>query len=289
VRDCLYPYYCGAGRGARDKYNQASDRWRKRVLRRLRLVFAGLGVALVVAARLDHHSFSSWALGLVLGALMALYMAVRASPPSYIENWRTGSDGERQTARALAPLRRRGYVLLHDLPDRRTGAQSRKGNIDHVVVSTAGVFLLDSKCLGGEVSIDGDAVYVQRLDDDEESYELPHLASAMRGRAVRLKEDIEKQTGIRSVQAVVVFWSPFAAEPVNGGRVVFMSGERLAGWLQEQTPTMTQDMVSRVAAAIVHIRPPEHQTWWERLATFGLRRVSVGAASPTVRGVAPKI
>ena len=266
MRDWLYPYYCGAGRGAREKYKEAADRWRKRVFGRLRLVFAGIALVLIVAARLDHGSFSSWLLGLALGALMALYMVFRDSPPSYIECWRTGLEGERRTAEALAPLRRSGYLMLHDLPDRRTNEQDHKGNIDHVVVSTAGVFLLDSKDLGGEVSIDGDTVHVQRLDDDEASYELRHLASGMRGRAARLKEDIE-QTAITNVQAVVVFWNPFPAGLVNGSRVVFLSGERLAGWLQEQRPKVEPDMVSRVAAAIAHMRPPENQAWWERIAT----------------------
>ena len=132
-----------------------------------------------------------------------VYRGSRESPPAHIENWRTGFEGERRTARALAPLRRDGYVLLHNLPDRRSDRQEYKGDIDHVVVCSGGVFLLNSKWLGGEASIKGDAVHVQMRDDDDDSYQLSRLASGMRGCAVRLQEDIAQQTGVEWVQPVV--------------------------------------------------------------------------------------
>jgi hypothetical protein len=197
--DWLYPYYCGAGHGARTKYEETSRRWRKRVFPRLRWVFVAVAVPLIVwsvLAVLGRHPFEIWASGMVFGALVAVYAVLRESPPAHIENWRTGFEGERRTARVLAPLRRDGYVLLHDLPDRRVGKHDRKGNIDHVAVSTGGVFLLDSKWLGGEASINGDAIHLQRRDDDDDSYDLAWLASGMRGRAVRLQE---RATGRRSM------------------------------------------------------------------------------------------
>ena len=289
VRDWLYPYYCGAGRGARAKYDEAYARWRKRVFRKPRLIYALLGGAIVIGAVVERHNVWLWVLGVVLGAVLGGYIGVVESPPAYIENWRTGSEGERSTARALAPLRRRGYVLLHDLSDRRTGKQRRKGNIDHVVVSTGGVFLLDSKCLGGEASIRRGTVRVQRRDDDEESYDLPWLAPGMRGRAVRLQEDIEAQTGVRFVQPVVVFWNPFEAGVVVGQNVVFVHGERLVGWLEEQRPTMAADMVARVAEGIAVVRPPEHRAWWDRLPASGMRGRGALLAPPTGGGVTPEI
>jgi hypothetical protein len=257
----------------RVKYNETSGRWRKRVFRRVRWVFVGLAVPVVVGsvvAGLDHDRFWIWVSGMTLGALMAVCIALRESSPGYIENWRTGYEGERRTARVLAPLRRDGYVLLHDLPDRRTGEQERKGNIDHVVVSRGGVFLLDSKWLGGEAAIDGDVVHVQRRDDDDASYDQYELARGMRGRAVRLQEDIVQQADVRFVQPVVVFWNEFEAGLVRGHNVVFIHGDRLADWLQEQRTTMTLDMVDSVAACIKDARPSEHRGWWNRLPMLGL-------------------
>lgn len=175
------------------------------------MILAALAWATILAAVVEEHSRWPLTLGLLLGALLAGYIAVLESPPAHIENWRTGSEGERRTARALAPLRRRGHVLLHDLPDRRINEHGCKGNIDHVVVCGGGVFLLDSKYLGGEVSVLRDNIRVQRHDDDDDSYDLPRLAPGIRGCALRLQQDIEQQTGVPFIQPVVVFWNPASA------------------------------------------------------------------------------
>jgi Nuclease-related domain len=283
VRDWLYPYYCGAGRGARVKYDEVSGRWRKRVFRRVRWVFVGLAVPLIVGTGLAQHRLWIWLFGLALGALMAAYIALRESPPGYIENWRTGFEGERRTARA--PLRRDGYVLLHDLPDRRTGGQGRNGNIDHVVVSTGGVFLLDSKWLGGEVSIAGDVIHVQRRDDDDASYDLLWLACGMRGRAVRLQEDIAEQADVRFVQPVVIFWNEFEAGHVMG-ETLSSPRDRLVDWLREQKPRMTPERVAHAAACIKDARPSEHPAWWDRLPTLGFRGQGGLVATGTAEGAA---
>jgi Nuclease-related domain len=274
VRDWFYPYYCGAGRGMRTKYNETSGRWRKRVFTRVRWIFVALAVPIVVGsvvAILGQHPFWIWGSGMAMGALMTVYIAARESPPGYIENWRTGFEGERRTARVLAPLRRDGYALLHDLPDRRSSKEEYKGDIDHVVVCTAGVFLLNSKWLGGEVSIRGETVHVQRRDDDDDSYQIPKLASGMRGCAVRLQEDIAQHTGVQWVQPVVVFWDKFDAELVVGDKIVFVHAEQLTGWLREQKPRMTAERVAQVAACIQDARPSKHRRWWSRVPTLGLR------------------
>jgi Nuclease-related domain len=282
MRDWFYSYYCGAGRGARSKYGVVSGRWRKRIFRRPQLISVGLAAPIVAVAVLEHHHVWLWMFGVLLGSLLTGYIALRESPPAYIENWRTGFEGERRTARVLAPLRRSDYAFLHDLPDHRASDRDYKGNIDHVVMSPAGVFLLDSKWLGGEASIVGDTVHVQMRDDDEDSYDLRRLATEARGRARRLQKDIEQEAGVRWVQPVVVFWNKFEAGRVDGENIVFVHGDRLAGWLQEQRGEMSSDWVAHVAACIKEARPPEHRPWWDRLPTLGLR----GRRAPVTGGSA---
>lgn len=268
--DRLYPYYCGAGRGARAKYLEVSGRWRRRVFRRPWMILGALCTPVVVVAVLDREHWWLWFLGVLLGAVISAYVALLESPPGHIENWRTGFEGERRTARALAPLRRHGYRLLHDLPDRRILDHEYRGNIDHVVVCPAGVFLLDSKWLGGEASIAGDTVHVQMQDDDDGSYEIPRLAGGMRGRAVRLQEDIRRHAQVRFVRPVVVLWNDFPQGLVSGDKVVFVHGDRLVGWLQQQEPTtMTPDMVDQVAAGINLARPTEQGRWRKWLGRLG--------------------
>ena len=284
MRDWLYSFCCGAGRGARVRHREASGRWRKRVFRRPWLILAVLGSATLLAAVAEQHSLWPLSLGFLLGALLTGYIAILESPPAYIENWRTGSEGERRTARALAPMRRRGYALLHDLPDRRSSDHRYRGNIDHVVICAGGVFLLDSKYLGGAVSVLGDKVRVQHRDDDEASCDLMLLARGIRGRAVRLQQDIEQQTGVSFIQPVVVFWNPFEAGVVTGENVAFVHGTRLSGWLQEQPVRRPVLEVAHVADAIAAVRAPEHRGWRNRLP----RLRAVGRGAPATSPAAPE-
>jgi hypothetical protein len=273
VRDWLYLFCCGAGRGARNKYKTGLKRWRRRALGPVRLVFVALTVALFVASRLDHVDITSWMLGLAQGAVLAMYMVLRDSPPPHIEHWRIGLEGEQRTAKVLAPLRRRGYALLHDLRERREGERDRKCNIDHVVVSTAGVFLLDSKYLGGEATVSGDRVRVQMLDDDDNSYSF-RMGATMRRRAYRLVDDLGTHADTTTVHPVVVFWNRFPAGLAYEDGVTYRRGDRLVAWLQEQAPQIGPEMIARLVATIEQARPRENRMWWERLASLALHRPS---------------
>jgi len=55
------------------------------------------------------------------------------------DNFEKGAEGERMVAAALAPLERKGWVVLHD---RRHPAG---GNIDHIAIGPPGVAILDAK------------------------------------------------------------------------------------------------------------------------------------------------
>jgi hypothetical protein len=218
-----------------------------------------LTVAIAIAARYDLWAFVA---GMILGGLTAGFGILRDSPPAYIEQWRTGWEGERRTARALAPLRRSGCALLHDLPDRDSRGAVTNSNIDHVVVAPAGVFLLDSKWLGGEVTIVGETVHVQRRDIDD-SYERPRLARQMKARAASLQEDIAS-SGVSYVRPVVVFWGGFEAGLVDRPGVTFIDGNELMAWLSTQRHKLTAERVARIGAFIEQQRPPETRPRWAR-------------------------
>jgi hypothetical protein len=264
VRDWLYPYVCGAGLGAQARYRQVCAAWQMRVFRRPALIAGALAAPILAGGIIERRHLWIWVGGVFAGMVLTAYVWLLESPPAHIERWRTGLEGERHTARALAPLRRSGFELLHDLPDRDRGATLRCGNLDHVVVSPAGVFLLDSKWLAGEASLAGETVYVQMRDDEDDAYEIPHLARAMRGRALRLQQDIVAQTGIRFIQPVVVFWNRFQVGTAEAGDVVFLHGSRVASWLEQQPAALSPDAVAAVAERIKRQRPPAH-----RPLTFG--------------------
>jgi hypothetical protein len=164
--------------------------------------------------------------GLLAGGAVTLYLWIRDEPPEHVRRHGEGAAGERATARVLQPLLDEGWRVVHDID---TG----RGNRDHVLVGPPGVFLLDSKKLGGTVTVEGDTVRVERIDDERDSYALPKLAAAMRGQAARLHGELLTGVGVKAwVTAVVVFWSPFDSRVVEGDKIVFVHGDELVAWLR---------------------------------------------------------
>jgi hypothetical protein len=90
-------------------------------------------------------------MSLIVGGLaaMAVSWGLRFRPSSDAVAWRRGAAGERRTARLLAPLERRGWVVLHDL-----AIPGSRANLDHLVIGPGGVFVIDSKQYRGWLQLD---------------------------------------------------------------------------------------------------------------------------------------
>jgi hypothetical protein len=90
-------------------------------------------------------------LSLVAGALAAVVACwgLRFKPSPEAVAWRRGAAGERRTARVLAALERHGWAVLHDL-----AVPGSRANIDHLVIGSGGVFVIDSKQYRGRVQLD---------------------------------------------------------------------------------------------------------------------------------------
>ena len=195
-----------------------------------------------------------------MGFLITAWISLVMILPDRVENWKKGYEGERKTARALASLAGPDCAILHDLPDHRRPGHDDKGNMDHVVVSPAGVFLLDSKWLGGAVSIEDGQVHVTMLDDEFASVD-GWLAEKTRRCAKRLYYDvIKQQVPIGFVRAVIVFWNDFEQGVVDGHerrKITFLHGEQVAEWLREETKggTKSSEWVAEVTSCIKETRP----------------------------------
>jgi hypothetical protein len=85
---------------------------------------------------------------LAVAAAAGLGWRLRFRPSPDTLAWRRGAAGERRTARLLAPLERRGWVVLHDLAIPGSAA-----NIDHVVIGPGGVLVVDSKQYRGRLHL----------------------------------------------------------------------------------------------------------------------------------------
>lgn len=82
---------------------------------------------------------------------------------------------EPATARALAGLADVGCELLHD----RRWPGTRTGNLDHLVVGPGGVFVVDTKCWRGELTIHSGSLYQDQACRDDEVAKVCDQARAL--------------------------------------------------------------------------------------------------------------
>lgn len=233
----MSPRRSPAGRSSQRKYDDLLRSWRRRQ-RKLFAIVGAICLCVLVASFIAAEMWpaGAWICGVFGGAALAFWTFARLSPPAWIENWQSGAWGEQATAKELAPLEGEGWIVLHDLA-------AERGNIDHIVVGVGGVFLLDSKRLGGEVSVDDSGVTVRRLDDRDLSYRHPgpnHLLGLARQTHDRVLAVSRINTW---VSPVMVLWAEFPQGVVDD-RCAYVHGEELAAWLRSRPP--------KIAAGRVH-------------------------------------
>ena len=233
-----------AGAHEQQRYKEGLRAWRARVLPPLRWITIAVVVASFGFLAFGPVGRGQFIAGAIGGGFFSLYLWVRDEPPEHIERHRKGAEGERATDKVLRPLLAVGWRVAHDVD---TG----RGNRDHVLVGPPGVYLLDSKNLGGMVTVKGEIVRVERVDDPRDSYSFDRLASRLRGEAATIHDELAQATGLEPwVSAVVVFWSPFAARVVQRHKITFLHGNELVAWLRSQAPRYDSATVARLAEHI---------------------------------------
>ena len=235
-----------AGVYAQDRYRQGRQRWRAKT-RLLCLAISGPLIVVGIVLFFAEGHFLSWFAGGLTSLGVSAWVELRDTPPSYIENWRDGAEGERKTEKALRPLERAGWRVFHDV-------QNGHGNYDHIAVGRAGVFLLETKNLIGVVEMRDGVPHLQRRLDPEDNKPWESIRPRALGAAASLNEDIERRCGRRTwVQAVVVFWSDFPEGLVEDGKCVFVHGSRLREWLKGRSERLGTGEVEAIAECVAGI------------------------------------
>ncbi|MGC2374422.1 MAG: nuclease-related domain-containing protein [Solirubrobacteraceae bacterium] len=235
-----------AGAYAERRYRRGLRRYRSKTRPILTSVLGPFILAGLAVLILDGHHLS-WYAGALTGICTGVWIAFRETPPPYVENWHDGAEGERKTEKALKPLGRSGWQLVHDV-------QARYGNYDHIAVGPAGVFLFETKNLQGIVELRDGVPHLRRRLDPEADTRLDRIRPRALAAAASLKEDIESRTGHRTwVQAIVVFWSEFPEGLVDDGRCIFVHGPRLHALMQGRPNRLNHADVEGIATAIACI------------------------------------
>jgi hypothetical protein len=230
-----------AGSSAARDYERLKRDWQKRN-RVLFAVFLGVATLIVggtLLASLPH--VWPWVGGFVGGASLAFYVALRESPPTWIENYQVGAWGEAKTAKALQSLLGAGWVILHDL-------NRINHNLDHVLVGPGGVFVLDTKNWPGTAQVERGGIVITRLDGKRSRLD---LASKARAQGVELNQLVRQRCGLRVwVTAVIVLWADFPDRVLPGDRMSYVHGDYLVEWLRAQPARLNAAQIEQIAAAL---------------------------------------
>ena len=232
-----------AGAYAQERYKRGLQTWRSRLRLPLAVCF-GPFIAAGVAGLIVEGRLIAWIAGVMFGLGAAAWIAVRESPPGYVENWQLGAEGEQKTETALKALDLSKWLAVHDV-------DCDRGNYDHILVGRAGVFLLDSKNPQGTVHIKHGQPYLRRRSDPEADTRCPSLRSSALAGAASLHQDLKRRTGINNwVKAVVVLWSDFDEGLYEDGKCVLVHGPRLHEWLTSLPDSLDQATTDQLARAI---------------------------------------
>ena len=231
-----------AGDFAWNRFLHRRRRWRRRFWWAFALVFViPLSIELPIAL-LTHAPHAGFWIGVGLGAGAAAAMLLFDSPPAHIERWRTGADGEKATARQLSPLSKRGWTLFNDIA-------TEHGNVDHVLVGPAGIFMLESKRLAGRVKVDSGKLVVRWHEDPQDGYENDTIAGRARGAAFAFHSCLDSLGTDAWVQAVVVLWADFDQRSIKRDKVAWVRGDVLADVLAARPVKYSGDALGQLTSA----------------------------------------
>jgi len=142
-----------------------------------------------------------------LAVFWRFYVLYLIIPSHFLErylNYKKGIRGEKDVTKTLRELDD-SYYLLDDVV-----LYPKAGNIDHIVLSPNGIFVIETKNYKGKISCYGDE---WKRDYDRVSYPISSISKQAKRNAVTLKKFIEEndRSGLfRSmwVNALVVFTNP---------------------------------------------------------------------------------
>ncbi len=145
----------------------------------------------------------NWSLifGVLVGLVVALLVLILYLRWRNGRAARKGRRGEKVVAKVLNSLKKRDYILLNDLllPTSR----DHTSQIDHILVSTRGIFVIETKSLAGRISGSEFGQYWrQNFSSGSRSFYNPLLQNASHVKALRrVLKDIDERFFI----SVVVF------------------------------------------------------------------------------------
>ena len=185
--------------------------------------------------------FGLWPIGLFVIAGALVSGAALEFVPAGIRAWQIGARGELLTAHLLLPLTTTGAVVLHDRRIPRSRA-----NIDHIVVSASGIWIIETKNYRGAVTVHDGELYVARRRRPGFVAEARHEADVV-GRVV-------EPFPVGAI--IVIHRATFPLRAVTLDGVPILPADRLMTYLAAQPAIYQPHVVGVLAARIDRDLPP---------------------------------
>lgn len=246
-----------AGASLRVQYEDGRREWADRQRRSVWLSALWWGPAAVLFGLLAGIGtrFSLFGL-LIAGLVIAAVIDVGFRHPQSLDRLRDRANAEAGTARELRLLQLRGGA--HNLHDRFYASTSGTSfEVEHLVVSPRGVFLIDSKEWHGfDVRLLGLDLFVNHVKQDG-------AMAAMRAAATELGQALSQVAGGNEEVGVVDVTSVLAvhAEGITGTPrvmygVIVVRPEQLPELLRSAHPRWSAATTAHIAAAAESLLPP---------------------------------
>jgi hypothetical protein len=192
----------------------------------------------------------------VFAGLITLYGLLRSLPLlRRLKYLQSGYKGERAVGEYLDRLRVFGYRVYHDVP-------GEGGNIDHVIISTRGIYTIETKSQSkpakGQCTIlyDGETVSLNGGPADS----APIIQA--RAQAAHLKRLLKEITGRQlAVRPLVVYpgWHVNEAGAARESAVWVLSANGLYQWIEGEPETLPAEAVRLAASQLAaYIRKQKH-------------------------------
>ena len=170
--------------------------------------------------------------------------------------WERGSVGEQKLAKALAGVE--GLIVLHDRRVPKT-----RGNIDHIVIAPAGVFVVDAQRYAGLIRIRDrgalfsrdDRLYVGSRDCSDLATNMGWQVSAVRDALTTANLDLSA-IPVTPVLCFVDGEWPLILPP-ESFRGVRLEGKRSIKNLVLGSSILDHDLIDRISHVIATAFPPK--------------------------------
>ena len=151
------------------------------------------------------------------------------------EDYTKGLDGEQLVSQMLKTLGPDNY-LINDIMLHRPF-----GNIDHILISPHGIFVIETKNWGGYVLCDGDE-WKMHFEGNFKSIDYPKesLSKRVKGNAAKLSQLIKSKLYRDSmdvwVDRIIIFTNPDIKLSIMNSAVSVVTVENLCKYIEHQTP-----------------------------------------------------